>query len=150
MVRVIIAGSRSFNNYEFLESRVREVFRDLTLKGYLTGIPRNDILNIEIISGKANGADTLGERFADKYGIAIKPFPADWNDFSEPCVVKYNKFGKPYNALSGNNRNKAMADYAFSGNPGVLIAFWDGKSPGTKNMIDLAKTRDLLVYTFNF
>lgn len=73
----------------------------------------------EIVCGMARGADTLGKKFAKQYGLAIKYFPADWDTHGKSA---------------GYRRNKQMAEYADS-----LIAFWDGKSKGTKHMIDLAK-----------
>ena len=78
---------------------------------------------IEIVSGTARGADKLGERFAKENNYSLSSFPADWN-----------KYGKS----AGYKRNAQMADYA-----DALIAFWDGKSKGTKHMIDLAKSANL-------
>ena len=78
---------------------------------------------IEIVSGTANGADKLGEKFAKENGYPIKQFPADWD-----------KNGKG----AGYIRNAQMAEYA-----DALIVFWDGKSKGTKHMIDLAKRANL-------
>ena len=44
-----------------------------------------------------------------------------------------------------------MAKFASEeGNIGILIAFWDGKSRGTKHMIDLAKRYGLDVYVVNY
>lgn len=77
------------------------------------------------MSGTANGADQLSERWAKEFGYLIKYFPANWE-----------KYGK----LAGYKRNKQMAEYA-----DALIAFWDGKSKGTKHMIDLAKEQNLQV-----
>jgi len=57
-------------------------------------------------------------------------FPAEWN-----------KFGK----AAGPKRNKEMAIAA-----DALIAFWDGKSRGTKNMIELAKQKGLKVKVILF
>ena len=91
---------------------------------------------MEIISGTANGADRLGEAFALKYGIEVKRFPAQWH-----------KYGKS----AGYVRNNIMAQYAAKSDElGVLIAFWDGKSKGTKMMIDLAKKNNLKVFGFEF
>jgi YspA, cpYpsA-related SLOG family len=73
----------------------------------------------EIVSGRASGVDSLGEAFALEYKIPVKYFPADW---------------KKYGKSAGPIRNKQMAEYA-----DFLIAFWNGKSPGTKNMIDTMK-----------
>ena len=79
----------------------------------------------EIVSGGApNGADSLGEKFAKEKGFHIKVFKANW------------KYGR----AAGPIRNKEMAQYA-----DYLIAFWDGKSKGTKSMINLAKSFELKV-----
>ena len=76
-----------------------------------------DIIS-EVVSGGAKGVDKLGERWATAYHIPITRFIPDWN-------------------LSGRSagmiRNKQMAEYA-----DALIAIWDGKSKGTKNMIEPA------------
>jgi len=71
------------------------------------------------VSGTARGADQLGERYAKERGYFIQRFPADWN---------------AYGKAAGYIRNRKMAEYA-----DALIAFWDGKSRGTLNMISLAK-----------
>ena len=42
-----------------------------------------------------------------------------------------------------------MANYAKEDN-GVLITFWDGKSKGTKHMIDLAKSNNIRVFIVNY
>jgi hypothetical protein len=121
-VRVIIAGSREFNDYELLCKKCHEIFHKLSEEGLLTGNINNDIRNIEIVSGTANGADKLGEQFAKEYSIKIKRFPADWDT---------------YGKSAGYKRNEQMAKYAKEDN-GVLIAFWNETSKGTKHMIDLA------------
>ena len=73
----------------------------------------------EIVSGHASGVDLLGEKYASETGIATRTFPADWK-----------RFGRG----AGPVRNRQMADYADG-----LIAIWDGKSKGTKNMIETMK-----------
>lgn len=80
---------------------------------------------IEIVSGCAPGADKLGEKFADFFELPISKFPANWS-----------KHGK----AAGPIRNLEMAKYADE-----LIAFWDGKSKGTKNMIDTATKQGLKI-----
>lgn len=137
MVKVIIAGSRGFNDYKHLESKCHKVFYSLSNEYYvLSGHIKEDVPNIEIISGTAKGADTLGEQFASNYGIKVKRFPANWD---------------AYGKSAGYIRNEQMAKYAVSdGGYGVLIAFWDGKSRGTKHMIDLANKHGLTVYVENY
>jgi len=110
-MKVIIAGGRDFNDYNKLFQ-----FCDKILSKQR---------EIEIVSGTANGADKLGEKYANDNGFSIKQFPADWK-----------KFGKS----AGYKRNAEMAEYG-----DALIAFWDGKSRGTKHMIDLAKRAELKV-----
>ena len=117
MKKIIIAGSRDFNDYEFLKKKLVNL-RDLFID--------DDV----IISGHARGADALGERFAKEYNIPLKLFPADWN-----------KYGKS----AGYIRNKEMAD-----NADVLVAFWDGKSRGTKNMINIAIDKGLEVHIVRY
>ena len=84
----------------------------------------------EIVSGGARGTDKLGEQYAKEMGINLKIFPAEWN-----------KHGKG----AGHIRNKQMAEYG-----DTLIAFWDGESKGTKNMIETSKKLGLIVHVYNY
>ena len=128
-LRIIVAGSRGFKNYDLL--------RD-TLMDYLDFMDDKDVVDnpsqVKFISGTAKGADTLGEQFAYTYEYDVIRFPADWNT---------------YGKSAGYRRNAEMAKYA-SEAYGVLFAFWDGKSKGMKHMIDLAKRYDLEVHVVNF
>ena len=81
--------------------------------------------NVEIVSGGARGADALGERYAREHGYSLKLFPADWD-----------KWGK----AAGPIRNSQMAGYA-----DALIAFWNGRSAGTRDMILKAEGKGLRV-----
>jgi hypothetical protein len=64
-----IIGSRLFNNYEFVRNKIIKNF---------------DIKNIDtIISGGAKGVDTLGERFADEFGILKDITKPDWNKYGK-------------------------------------------------------------------
>lgn len=156
MLRIIIAGSRFFEDYNLFESTMFKVLFHLN-KEY----PQYNILvinkeerlfkinpcNLEIISGMAKGADTLAVRFANKYNLALKEFPADWNNLNVlPCRVITNSYGS-YNALAGHKRNRDMAVYASSDDAfGVLVLFWDGKSKGSKNMKSQAVAFGLEIY----
>jgi len=82
----------------------------------------------EIVSGCARGVDSLGEEYAKLNNIPIKRFSPNW---------------KLYGKFAGIKRNREMADYADS-----LIAIWNGKSRGTKNMIDEANMRGLNIYVY--
>ena len=75
----------------------------------------------EVVCGMARGADALGARYATENGLGIAKFPAEWD-----------AWGK----AAGPIRNAEMAKYA-----DALLAFWDGKSRGTMNMIENANRR---------
>ncbi len=74
---------------------------------------------IIIISGGCKGADIIGERFAKENGFGIEKYPAEWG-----------KYGKS----AGPKRNGIMAEKS-----DLVICFWDGKSRGTKSMIEYAR-----------
>lgn len=85
MFKIIIAGSREFNDYPLLKSKLDAFLAETN----------ND--EVEIVSGTARGADILGERYASETGISIKRFPANWN---------------LYGKRAGYIRNREMAEYA--------------------------------------
>lgn len=129
-IKVIIAGSRTYKDYTTLSDIVDYIFRQYL---YKKGFKQE---NIEIVCGKAKGADTIGETYAKNNNFQIRYFPADWD-----------KFGKS----AGYIRNKQMAEYAsYRKGYGALIAFWDGKSKGTMHMINLAKEYGLKVFVYNY
>lgn len=72
--------------------------------------------DIVIVCGEAKGADSLGKMYAQCRKYKVLSYPADW---------------KKYGKSAGIRRNKEMAKVADG-----LVAFWDGKSRGTANMIE--------------
>lgn len=86
--------------------------------------------NITVVCGEARGADALGKKLAIEQGWQVASYPADWD-----------KHGKS----AGYRRNELMAD-----NADALIAFWDGKSKGTKHMIDIAHRKGLKVKVYSY
>ena len=106
--RIVVAGGREFTNYVLLANALDK----LLCKKKLTH-------KIVFVSGKARGADSLGERYAKERAYRIIEKPADWD-----------RYGKS----AGYKRNKEMAEISH-----CTVAFWDGKSKGTKHMIDLTK-----------
>lgn len=131
-MKVIIAGGRDFTDYNLLKEKMNFILRNLE--------------EIEIVCGMADGADLLGKRYAEEKGFPVKEMPAKWNDVNVPnAVVKTNKFGKLYNVKAGIERNEEMAKYA-----DACVCFWDGKSSGTKNMIDNAKKYGLKLRVIHY
>lgn len=139
MVRIIIAGGRDFCNYDFLSRSVFDVLSDLAARNAYSGLGKfiaGTPHKIEFISGTAAGADSLGEQLAAERRWKVHKFPADWETFGK---------------RAGILRNEQMAKFAISDDSyGVLIAFWDGKSRGTKHMIEIAKVYGLEVCIFYY
>lgn len=86
MFKIIVAGSRTFTDYEMLKDYLDRL---------LVNISKD--FEIEIVSGHARGADALGERYAQERGYRLITFPADWASFGK---------------LAGFRRNVQMAKYA--------------------------------------
>lgn len=98
---------------------------------FFTTINKWEYIITEVVCGDAAGADTLGALWAKEHNIPVKHFPANWN---------------VYGKASGFIRNAEMGEYADG-----LIAFWDGKSKGTKHMIQTMKfqKKPYKVYNYN-
>jgi hypothetical protein len=94
-------------------------FEDMGLLTEFMDTVRTNFDITEIVHGGAKGADMLGEAWALASRIPTRCFPADW---------------QKHGLRAGPIRNAEMAQYA-----DVLVAFWDGESKGTKNMIQTMK-----------
>ena len=101
-MKLLIAGSRSIKDFDFTPY----IPEDVT----------------EIISGGADGIDTLAEKYADKHKLSkhiLRP--------------EYSKYGKAAPIL----RNHVMVDLA-----DAVLIIWDGRSRGTLSTINYAKEKD--------
>ena len=119
-MKLIVAGGRDFKYYDLLKSTLDSFQQEY---GNIT----------EAISWTAIGADKLGEKYANENNIPIKRFVPDW---------------KGLDKKAGFVRNRQMGDYAKEHN-GMLVAFWDKQSKGTKGMIDYANKiglKNVVVY----
>lgn len=65
-MNILIAGSRTFTNYELLVRKCRII---------LSGLNSTEIV---IVSGMARGADRMGAAFAVDSKYQLLKFPADW------------------------------------------------------------------------
>lgn len=79
-----------------------------------------------IISGDAPGVDSIGAMLGEVMEIPVLHFPAEWDE---------------YGNSAGIFRNGKMAIEA-----DALVAVWDGKSPGTSNMISRMQRMEKTVY----
>lgn len=73
--RIIIAGSRDFDNYELLYETMKNVI----------SLHFNN--NIEIVSGHARGADRLGEQYAAEQGFPCTFFPPSGKNTASKQVL---------------------------------------------------------------
>ena len=98
------------------------------------GLVINDLGNslpanvTEIVSGGAKGIDTCAKEYALSNGIKLTEF-----------LPEYNKYGRG----APLKRNLLIIDYADE-----VLAFWDGRSSGTKYVIEQCRKRNKKVSIF--
>lgn len=101
--------------------------RDITsLERVVQAMADSGFVPTVVLSGDARGVDRLGTAWATERGIPVEHYPADWDTHGK---------------RAGFLRNEEMA-----GKADGLVAVWDGKSRGTKHMIDLARAQGLKVF----
>ena len=79
----------------------------------------------EIVSGGAQGIDTCAKNYALEHGLKLTEF-----------LPEYSRYGRG----APLQRNITIIEYA-----DLVLAFWDGKSSGTKFVIDNCKKRNIPV-----
>lgn len=87
--------------------------RNLGVIGLENFLPKNVT---EIVSGGARGVDTCAREYAQAHGIQLTEFLPDYTRYGRSAPLK---------------RNLEIIAYA-----DLVLAFWDGKSRGTKYVID--------------
>jgi hypothetical protein len=95
---IAIVGSIGFQNPDLVRTYVRTLLPDTT-----------------VISGAAEGVDSIAELEARACGLSVVIFPADWKTFGR---------------AAGPIRNRQIVDTADS-----VVAFWNGRSRGTLNTV---------------
>lgn len=118
--KILVCGGRHFESYGLL----KVVLGKLIEKLYI------NISTSEIVSGHCQGADMLGENYAEEYGISVKCFPADW---------------EKYKRKAGPIRNKQMIDYISGFENKLVVAFTTADTFGTRNTIKLAQRNHIPV-----
>jgi len=114
-MKALICGSRDFSDPVPIQ-KVIDTFSDTDV----------------VIHGAAPGADTLAGILAEKRGLKVLAFPADW---------------KKYGRAAGPIRNKQML---VEGMPDRVYAFYSDKkaSKGTANMVMQANRAKVPVVEF--
>ncbi len=117
-MKILICGSRDFDNYSFLETKLNAIFSRFGTEKI-------------VIQGGAKGADQLAELYCKNYQINYICVPAKWN-----------KFGK----LAGYQRNIEMINMLSCND--LVVAFQVNDSKGTQHTIDNAKKRNIKTIVF--
>jgi len=114
-VKVAIVGSRTFFDRQLVERVVKRL------------VERDP--SVVIVSGGAQGADTLAERAARRLcSTAPIVFPAEWH---------------LHGRSAGFIRNQAIVNESDE-----LVALWDGVSAGTMHSISLARRKPIPTYVY--
>ena len=79
----------------------------------------------EIVSGGAKGVDSSAKTYANDMGLPLTEFLPEYSRFGRAAPLK---------------RNLQIIEYA-----DMVVAFWDGKSKGTKFVIDNCKKTNVPV-----
>lgn len=82
----------------------------------------------EIVSGGARGVDTSAKKYALSHGLKLTEFLPDYHKFGHSAPLK---------------RNITIIEYT-----DLVLAFWDGKSHGTRFVIENCKRRGVPVKVF--
>lgn len=127
-MKVAVVGTRRFKD----ESRFnREMDGFLRSWGSFT-----------VVTGDAVGPDLMAVKWANLRQLPVpEVYPANWADLSHPDAVIKTKNGRKYDALAGKRRNTEIVAACDR-----LIAFWDGRSRGTEDVIYKARGAGKPVY----
>lgn len=114
-MRVLVCGDRHWADADKIRQRLER-------------LPEG---NVTVVEGMAPGADTLGRIEAEKLGLRVESFPANWGR---------------YGRAAGPIRNQEMLDSS----PDLVLAFHSdlSQSKGTKDMVKRARAKGVEVEVF--
>lgn len=116
--RIAIVGSRNFHDYERFKLHVDSILCS----------EQHDASDYVIISGGAQGADTLAERYAKEKGYELVVYRPNW---------------KTYGKRAGIMRNTDIINDA-----DMCIAFPSKSGRGTQDSIRKSKTKQIACHVF--
>ena len=129
--RVLVFGGRDWNKRKVTYAALDQLDKQYSFSA--------------VIDGMADGADELAFSWALSRGVKTERYKADWDDINRPgALVKYTRYGKPYDALAGPVRNQKMVD---EGLPDVAVAFPGGR--GTADMASRCEAAGIKVHYVN-
>ena len=92
---------------------------------YINGLPAR----ASIVTGSASGVDATATKAARARGLAVQVMPMSFEEVRDSSVAE--------------ERRRKLIDFC-----DVLVAFWDGASPGTRASIDRALDDGKEVHVF--
>lgn len=112
-MRVIIAGSRKYTDYEH----------------FLTCLPLIKDKVTSVVCGMAAGADSLGKRWAEENNIPVDKYPADWDQYGKSAgYIRNTEMAENadmliafWNGRVKNSGTKHMIDIAFKRKLPVMV-----------------------------
>lgn len=113
MVRVIVTGSREWSDPNAIRAKISDRLCDLPGDSLI-------VVGYDEKNDRPKGVDRFAYQEAQKLGLALETHPAEWE-----------KFGKG----AGFRRNTEMAQLGAD----LCLAFHNGRSSGTKHMIEQAE-----------
>lgn len=120
-MRVLVCGSRTWRHHRIIEAVVAGLREDAEAHGE----------PFVVIHGCARGADETAGDYAERAGIEVEPYPADWES---------------HGRAAGPIRNALMLE---EGRPDLVFAFVDrplSDSKGTADMVRRAEAAGVPVY----
>lgn len=105
-VQLVVAGTREYSNRDEIFARLDKYHQRCKDAG----------TELIIIEGEARGPDLISREWAESRGVPFRPYPADWDEYGKGA---------------GFIRNEEMAKAGTH-----VLAFWDGRSNGTNDMIE--------------
>lgn len=111
MFRVIIAGSRTFNDYKLLCQTMDHLLQNIQEE-------------IVVICGEARGADTLGRKYALERGYKVRSYPANWTLYGKKAGIVRNR-------LMARNAD-ALTAFWDGSSPGTANMIEEAKARGLK------------------
>jgi hypothetical protein len=127
-MRLLVFGGRKFNNRPAAYAALNEIHRRTPVTA--------------VISGKALGADRMGEDWARLHRIPVVPFRPNWEDIERAGArIRIRPDGSKYDADAGFVRNQRMID---EGKPDAALRLPGGN--GTNDMTGRVLLRGILLY----
>jgi hypothetical protein len=117
--RILVTGSRTWDDFPTIAKAVREQLPDEGWEGQ----------DFVVVHGGANGADTLADRAARFWGVAIEVHYPSWNT---------------YGRKAGPLRNQRMVDLGAS----ICLAFIQDESRGATDCLKRAEKAGILVMVY--